>query len=96
MRIPKEVRKMPWPEPFAGNPKQQFRVSAAFPVVNHERLMVVTFGQNANDQYRSKPRDCRIVCSKKQESMAVLYKGSTNAVRKPLREAVNKIGRAHV
>ena len=89
MRIPKEVRKMPWPEPFAGNPKQQFRVSAAFPVVNHERLMVVTFCKNENDQYRTKRRDCRIVCSKKQESMSVLYKGSTNAVRKPLREAVN-------
>lgn len=89
MKIPKEVRVMPWPEPFAGNPKQQFRVTVAFPVVNHERLMVVTFSQNVNEKYRDKPRDCRIVCSKKQGSMAVLYKGSTNAMRKPLRDAVN-------
>lgn len=80
---------MPWPEPFAGNPKQQFRVTVAFPVVNHERLMVVTFSQNVNEKNRSHPRDCRIVCAKKQEAVAVLYRGSTRAVRKPLRKAVN-------
>lgn len=87
MKIDKFIKCMPWPDPFVGNPKQHFRVTLAWPVVNHERLLVVTFTQNINEKYYQNRRDVRLICSKKLPAAAVLYKGENKGKRKELSTA---------
>lgn len=89
MKIEKAIKDMPWPEPFAGIPNQHFRMTLAWPVVNHERLLVVTFVWNTNREshyYRGK--DFRLVCSKKLPSAAVLFRGENRGRRKALNDAI--------
>lgn len=69
MRIPKKVRDMPWPEPFTGSDTMNFRVAVQQPVVEGQRLLVVTF--TMNEVKRGKApwcsaswKDFRLVCSK--------------------------------
>ena len=47
LKIPKQVRKMPWPEPYENeNTLLSVRVIVNTPVVDHERLLVVTLQRN--------------------------------------------------
>lgn len=84
MKMDKQIRDMPWPGPFEGNPLQQFRMTLSWPVVNHERLLVVTFVWNAKYKYYGEGRDFRLICSKKLPAAAVLFKGESRAKRKTL------------
>lgn len=91
MRIDKSIKDMPWPEPFTGNPWQHFKVTAAWPVVNHERLMVVTFSMNQDKECRwSRERDFRLICSKKLPAAVILFKGENIGKRKSLSEALGR------
>lgn len=87
MKIEKQIRDMPWPEPFEGNPLQQFRMTLSWPVVNHERLLVVTFTWNKNENCKFgwfKGKDLRLICSKKMPAAVVLFKGESRGKRKAL------------
>ena len=88
MKIEKQIRDMPWPEPFTGNPKQHFRMTLAWPVVNHERLLVVTFTWNAKCESHYRGRDFRLVCSKKLPAAAVLFRKEHRGRRKQLNDAI--------
>lgn len=91
MKIEKQIRDMPWPEPFVGNPLQHFRMTLSWPVVNHERLLVATFTWNKHEKRKFRGRegkDFRLICSKKQPAAAVLYKGESRGKRKTLDDAI--------
>lgn len=89
MRIPKKVREMPWPEPFTGIDTMHFRVTVQQPVVDGERLLVVTF--TMNEAKRGKAlwccaswKDFRLVCSKKCRTTAVTVRGDRSYRRRSL------------
>ena len=86
MKIDKSIKAMPWPEPFIGNAMQHFRITLAWPVVDHERLLVATFTQNCYTDAHThhSRRDFRLVCSKKLPAAAVLFKGENKGKRKEL------------
>lgn len=88
MKIDKAIRTAPWPEPFAGNEKQHFRMTLTWPVVNHERLLVATFVWNASRKPSPDTRDFRLICSKKLPAAAILYKGGSRGSRKELSAAM--------
>lgn len=90
MKIDKAIKAMPWPEPFVGNPKQNFRVTLSWPVVNHERMMVATFSPNQHKECRYKHREFKLVCSKKLPAAAVLFKGENTGKRKSLDDALQR------
>lgn len=87
MKVDKAIKAMPWPEPFVSNPRQHFRITLSWPVINHERLLVVTFTQNSHEECEHTRRDFRLVCSKKLPAAVILFKGETKGKRKDLREA---------
>lgn len=84
MKIDKSIKAMPWPEPFSTASNQDFRMTLAWPVVDHERLLVVTFSRNIRKDCH---RDFRLICSKKQQAAIVLFKGDNKGKRKTLRDA---------
>lgn len=88
MKIDKSIKAMPWPEPLEGNPRQHFRVTLAWPVVDHERLMVATFTRNTHKECHYTIHDFRLVCSKKLPAAAVLFKGEKIGKRKSLNDAL--------
>lgn len=97
MKIEKQIRDMPWPEPFAGNPLQHFRMSISWPVVNHERLLVVTCTWNEHEECKfrgSVGKDFRLICSKKLPAAVVLFKGENRGKRKTLEEASRYFNRS--
>ena len=81
MKIPRKIKQMPWPEPFVRNNRQHYRITLAWPVVDHERLMVVTFMNNTTQSAR---RDFRLICSKKLPAAVILFKNETRGKRKDL------------
>lgn len=84
MKVDKKVKAMPWPEPWMGNPKQHFCIRLSWPVVDHERLLVLTFLQNRGEKGGNSRRDFRLICSKKQMAVSVLYKGERQGRRHEL------------
>ena len=95
MRIPKKVRELPWPEPYTGAENIHFRVTVRQPVVDGERLLVVTFTMNEARRNTMRwasihRKDLRLVCSKKQPSAAVLVRGDRAFRRVSLSEALNE------
>lgn len=70
-----------------GNPSQHFRITLAWPVVDHERLMVATFTKNTHEECKYTGRDLRLVCSKKRPAAVILFKGERQGRRKDLGEA---------
>lgn len=93
MKIDKKIRDMPWPEAYHGG-QQHFVVTLKWPVINHERLMVATFIRNRDKQlyYRNVGADFRLVCSKKNKTAAILFKGDRCAKRKKLRDPLYGFG----
>ncbi len=91
MKIDKKVRAIPWPEPWRHKGSQQFSVTLAWPVVDGERLLVATFVRNLEKEqkWRTYKPDFRLVCSKKQNRVAVLYRDSQGASRHSLERALN-------
>lgn len=87
MKVDKKIKSMLWPEPWTGNPKQNFRIELAWPVVDHERLLVLTFLQNRGEKGGNTRRDFRLICSKKQMAVSVLYKGERQGRRHELSKA---------
>lgn len=84
MKIDKKIRDLPWPDDFAGMKNQHFRMKVAQPVVNHERLLVVTFTWNTNSKHYAGGRDFRLICSKKLPAAVALFKGESRGKRKTL------------
>lgn len=90
MRIDKSIKAMPWPEPYKTAGNQDFAITLSWPTVNHERLLVATFSANREKKHwRSPGPDFRLVCSKKNNTAAVLYKGDRAGKRHNLRKAMD-------
>ena len=88
--IPKKIRDMPWPEEWHGG-MQDFRMIVNFPVVDRERLLVVTFINNG-EKKREKWEDFRLICSKKQGAVRVLRKSRKAEQRKSLHDMLYAMG----
>lgn len=94
MRIHKKIKEMPWLDTYEGG-QQDFLLTISWPVIDHERLMVATFIRNRNKAahiYRPIGSDFRLVCSKKNKTAAILYKGAKQAKRIKLGEAFGGFG----
>lgn len=90
MRIDKSIKAMPWPEPYKTAGNQDFAITLSWPTVNHERLLVATFSANREKKrWRGPGPDFRLVCSKKNNTAAVLYKGDRAGKRHNLRKALD-------
>lgn len=90
MRIDKSIKAMPWPEPYKTAGNQDFAITLSWPTVNHERLLVATFSANREKKrWRSPGPDFRLVCSKKNNTAVVLYKGDRAGKRHNLRKALD-------
>lgn len=87
MKIDKHIRELPWPDAFDGMKNQHFRMKISQPVVNHERMLVVTFSWNQKNK-EEHGADFRLVCSKKMPGAAVLFKGDNRTKRRRLHEAL--------
>lgn len=91
MRIPKQVRNIPWGEPYRTKGNQQLRIDLHWPVVDGERLLAADFRRNAKKvlpwQCKDAP-DFRLVCSKKTGRAAVLYQGGKTGQRHDLHKAM--------
>ena len=84
LKIPKQIRKMPWPEPYENeNTLLNVRVIVNTPVVDHERLLVVTLQRNIKQRCwrQIKEEMVRIVRSKKRQDCAAYMKISGHPVR---------------
>lgn len=88
LKVDKKIKEMPWPEPYSAE-MQRFRVTLSWPIIDHERLLVATFSGNAN---KVNTIDFRLICSKKQNKTAILYRGSQKAKREELDSAIRKCG----
>lgn len=89
MKIDKSIKALPWPEPYRSSGNQDFAVTLSWPTVNHERLMVATFSANREKKrWQSAGPDFRLVCSKKLNTAAVLYKGERAGKRHTLEDAL--------
>ncbi len=88
MKLSKEIKALPWPVPFEGNDCAHFQVTVTQPVVDGERLLVVTFTINRNNpnflRRETARNDFRLVCSKKRNRVAVILRGDARTKRKPL------------
>ena len=75
MKVDKKIKDMPWPDVYEGG-NQDFMVSLSWPVIDHERLLVATFVRNRNKKmWRQEGPSFRLVCSKKNGTAAILFKG---------------------
>lgn len=84
LKIPKQIRKMPWPEPYENeNALLNVRVIVNTPVVDHERLLVVTLQRNIKQRCwrQIKEEMVRMVCSKKRQDCVAYMKISGRPVR---------------
>lgn len=88
LKVDKKIKDMPWPEPYNGG-MQRFRVTLSWPVVDHERLLVATFSGNIN---KRNTVDFRLICSKKQNKTAIMYRGVQKAKREELDTAIGRYG----
>lgn len=91
MKIPKVIKEMPWPGTFEGS-NEDFKVLIAWPVVNHERLLVATFVKNINKNSRYLGSDFRLVCSKKNNTARLLYAHSLTGKKIGLDTALYNFG----
>lgn len=91
MKIPKKIKEMPWPEPWEGG-NQHFIVLLSWPVIDHERILVATFIRNREKPTYTQGADFRLVCSKKQGRVRILFKGDRMGKRKNLRDALHGFG----
>ena len=92
MKVDKKIKDMPWPDVYEGG-NQDFMVSLSWPVIDHERLLVATFVRNRNKKmWRQEGPSFRLVCSKKNGTAAILFKGDRAAKRKKLNTALDGFG----
>lgn len=85
MKVSREIRALPWPEPYQGG-RQNFNVTLAWPVVDGERLLTACFIRNRAK--RGDGPDFRLVCSKRQNRAAVLYRDKKGVFRHDLNRAL--------
>lgn len=74
LKVDKRIKDMPWPEEYSHDGNQNFKVTLSWPVIDHERFMVATFIKNRANHIRDTGSDFRLICSKKQNRVLVLYK----------------------
>lgn len=92
MKVDKSIRTMPWSEPYHGG-NQDFAVILTWRVIDHERLMIATFTANVDKRrYITLGPDFRIVCSKKWQDVAVIFKGDKRAHSMSLSKAMGNFG----
>lgn len=89
MKVSRKIRAMPWPEPHQGE-RQDFNVTLAWPVVDGERLLVACFVRNRAKRGFAKDYgpDFRLVCSKRQNRAAALYRDKGGVFRHDLHRAL--------
>ena len=94
MRLDKKVKELPWPDYQAlDNPRIHFRTFFRWPVVKKERLLCIDFQRNRSHKgYFTPGNDFRLVLSKKQKTVRVLYKGETRARRILLQQLLHGFG----
>lgn len=85
MKIPKKIKDMPWPEEFRHDGNDRYRITVERPIVDHERLLVVTFMPN-QERRVLKTIKFRIICSKKQKDFATIELGG-----KTTRQTIQKV-----
>lgn len=96
MKIAKNIRAIPWPEPWEGKiERQNLRVTVAQAVNNGRRVLVVTVTRNQNHriapwQAEAIGDDFRLVCCKTKgaEDIAYITERGKGASRKTLDDAI--------
>lgn len=91
MKVPKSIREMPWPEEYHAG-QEDLLVTVAQKVEDHERLLVVTFAVNRDKNTYKEKKDFRLICSKKQKRVLVLYKGERVSKKHSLDKAMSEAG----
>lgn len=74
LKVDKRIKDMPWPEEYSHDGNQNFRVTLSWPVIDHERFLVATFVKNRSNHIYRSGEDFRLICSKKQNRVAILYR----------------------
>ena len=90
MNISKKIRQMTWPDADGCCLQQDFRVILSWPVVGHERLLVATFVRNREKRTwrTSFGPDFRLICSKKEKMVRILFRGGRAVQRRTLKDAL--------
>ncbi len=96
MRIDKKIRALPWPAEFREESRKLFRITVNQPVVDGERMLMVTFMVNrAIKKYPWKHEDTRqdfrLICSKKENRAAILKKNGCSLLVWSLGKAVREL-----
>lgn len=76
LRVDKRILTMPWPEEYNEDSNRNFRITLSWPVIDNERFFVATFAKNRSNQIYRTGEDFRLICSKKQNRVVVLYRHS--------------------
>ena len=92
MKLNKKIKALPWTAEFDTVINEDFAVAVAQPVVDHERLLVVTFTVNQGKKTYTERRDFRLVCFKKQNRARVIFRGWTGAKKQNLTTAMSGAG----
>ena len=94
MNVPKKIRSMPWPEVWKHKGNQTVAITLAWPVVDYEKLLVATFRRNRDGDGREiAAPDFRVVCSKKRNRAALVYRDGHRPKRSDtLHTAAGKMG----
>lgn len=89
MKVDKRIKSMPWPEPYKTAGNQDFAVTLNWPNIAGERVLVATFSANREKKrWKAAGQDFRLICSKKNNTAAVLYKGDRAGKRHGLNKAL--------
>ena len=89
MKVDKRIKSMPWPEPYKTAGNQDFAVTLNWPNIAGERVLVATFSANREKKrWKAAGQDFRLICSKKNNTAAVLYQGDRAGKRHGLNKAL--------
>lgn len=92
MKIHKSIKQMPWPEPWHGGELKNFVVTFSWPVIDHEKILVATFVRNRDKQTWTQGPDFRLVCSKKNNTAAILTQARPKGRRITLDAMLREFG----
>ena len=94
MKVSKKVKELPWPEQYSNdNSNIHFRMHFRWPVAEGERLCCIDFLRNQTHKGWFTPgKDFRLVLSKKNNTVRVLDRGSSRAIRHYLNQLLYRFG----
>lgn len=90
MKIDKSIKNILWPEPYHGG-RENFKLTLHRPVVNGERMLVLTFIPNRERWGGASAVSFRVICSKRQNRCTVLYENAKNGKRQTLHKALDSM-----